>query len=368
MPSFFLLLIIRFCIINNKDLEVKNFMKVLHTADIHLGVKINKLDKDKSALMKEEQIYNIKEFFKGASDYDVVLICGDLFHSKNITAKIERAFFDGVRTFGKPVLYVEGNHDNKTPFQENLPENFIILDEENNVFSLNGVNFYTKSDITNINHDQSNILLLHGNIDNTGDNDYINIDKFLDLDFDYIALGHIHQYKRFNLGKTILAYPGSLFSNGFDECGQKGFISFDIEDKEIKDFQFVPFIGRKFIICNCDITGLYSNTEIINKISLELNNLSATKNDIIRVILNGKSSEDSEKSLLLIKDKFNSYFHFEIVDNSTFNIDFEKIKSEKLSFKYEFIKLVEESQLSDEQKKLICQLGIEALKGEDLSI
>jgi len=65
---------------------------------------------------------------------------------------------------------------------------------------------------------------------------------------------------------------------------------------------------------------------------------------------------------------FEDYFYIEIENQTTLEIDFDKIKSEKLSFKYEFINLVENSELSEDEKNAVCRIGIEALKGEDLSI
>ena len=91
-------------------------MKILHTADIHLGAKNVRLSLDRQAKIREEQNRLITNLFSDAyrNDYDVVLICGDLFHSKNISSKITNNFFRSVENFVRPVLYVKGNHDEKT--------------------------------------------------------------------------------------------------------------------------------------------------------------------------------------------------------------------------------------------------------------
>jgi fucose 4-O-acetylase-like acetyltransferase len=42
---------------------------------------------------------------------------------------------------------------------------------------------------------------------------------------DYLALGHIHAYKKAPLdSRGIYCYPGCLEGRGFDECGRKGFV------------------------------------------------------------------------------------------------------------------------------------------------
>ena len=70
---------------------------------------------------------------------------------------------------------------------------------------------------------------------------YVNINNFLSRSFEYIALGHIHQFKKYKKGESIFAYSGSLFSNGFDECGDKGYLEVVVEDKKIEKLFFVPF-------------------------------------------------------------------------------------------------------------------------------
>lgn len=342
-------------------------MKILHTADIHLGVKINKLPKDKSSLLKDEMLFNLRHFFKLASGNDVILICGDLFHNNQVTEKIKRTFFDCVKGFEKPVIYIEGNHDEKF-LMDNIPDNFVILNKEKNKFSYEGVNFYTNMNLGPIIKDETNILLLHGNIESSSDRDFIDINKFLDLGFDYIALGHIHQYKIIKKGDCPLVYSGSLFSSGFDEVGDKGYVLLDIEDKKINSIEFCPLNNRRFMINRCDITGKNNTREIYDCLINSLNEQGITDKDLIKIILTGICKENCEKSLPLLQDKLSDYFYIEIEDQTKMEIDFEKIKNEKLSFKYEFLRLVEESNLSEKQKNLIAQIGIEALKGEELSI
>ena len=63
-------------------------MKIVHTADIHLGLKYNRLPKNKSTILKEECLINLSNFFERIDDADVLLICGDLFNGNSISSKI----------------------------------------------------------------------------------------------------------------------------------------------------------------------------------------------------------------------------------------------------------------------------------------
>lgn len=345
-------------------------MKILHTADIHLGVKNTRLSSEKQSLLKDEMLYNIRFFFGKAKkeNFDVVLICGDLFHVKTISSKFVKTFFSAVEEFSKPVLYVVGNHDENFILPTNLPKNFVVLDKNNPQFSYLDCDFYCGNQVYNLNNYKTNILLLHGNIENSRDADYFDIDEYLNKGFDYIALGHVHQFKDYKAKNDRYAYPGCLFSNGFDESGEKGYIELNIEDKTIKNFAFKPFICRKFVVCESNISNMLTNKEIIAQIEKDLKEINANYEDLVRIILKGGISEDCEKSLPIIQSKFSNYFYVEIEDKTTLKIDIEKIKKEKLSFKYEFISLVEQSDLDDESKRLICEIGLEALKGEDINI
>ena len=346
-------------------------MKILHSADWHLGAKNLKLSTAKQSLLKDECLMNVQDLFRRAyrDNFDVVLICGDLFHSKNITQKMISILFKEVQSFSRPVLYIEGNHDCNFTFPENMPNNFVVLNKDNNKFSHMGVNFYSNMNENDVlNQNETNILLLHGHIENSQDNDYININKFLVYPFDYIALGHVHQFKKYKKEGCVFAYCGSLFSNGFDECGDKGYLEVVVENKKIENLHFQPFAKRRYMICECDISGVGDSHDIIERIKESLVQNGVSQKDLVRVVLTGYFDEDTEKSIEIIQNYFNEYFYFEIVDKSNLKLDIEKIKNEKLSFKYEFISLVENSDIDVEEKRKICEIGLEALKGEGLNL
>ncbi|MBQ8909009.1 MAG: metallophosphoesterase [Clostridia bacterium] len=343
-------------------------MRILHIADLHLGVKNGKLPKEKQDALKDEMIENCHYLFSQiGKKYDVILVCGDLFHSKSVPTKLVQSFFAAVSAFGKPVLYVNGNHDEKFIFSE-IPENFIVLDENNTCFEFQDFVFYGVEHLQNIDKTKNNVLLVHGNIENTRDSDYIDISPYLELGFEYIALGHVHTVKKYKKGNNIFAYSGSLFSNGFDECGDKGYIEVEINNKVVEKCEFKPLSQRKYAIVSYDLSHDKTTADIADGIKREICKQGISDRDIIRVVLTGSYDELLNKSLSILQDSFSEFFYIEIVDESKMKIDIEQLKSEKLSFKNEFISLVENSDLDGAIKQKVIALGIEALKGEDLSI
>lgn len=331
---------------------------ILHMADLHLGAKNIKLSAEKQKILMQEHIEGLAKVF--SEPCDIALICGDLFHSNFVSPKIKKSFWQEVETFAKPVLYISGNHDERVDFVD-APTNFYLLDETNNVFRTENIDFWCASQTyQNFDATKKNVLLLHGSISNKADNDYLDLSKILTQKFDYIALGHEHNFWQGQIGHSVLAYSGALFANGFDECGQKGYIL--VED----DFRpnFHPLQQRNFKILNFSITDIAEIGVLQSKFQDQLAN---EKQNIIRVVFSGYYQEGQEINFDKLKADYDG-FYLEFIDKTKMKIDLEKYKNEPLSFKAEFIKLVEEASLSEEDKNKILRIGIEALQGDDLSI
>ncbi len=87
-------------------------MKIIHTADLHLGKRLGK------ALRIEEQCDVIKEI-AGIADRenaDVILIAGDVFDATVPPSEAERVFYRAMLTFaerGRAVIALAGNHDDE---------------------------------------------------------------------------------------------------------------------------------------------------------------------------------------------------------------------------------------------------------------
>ena len=87
-------------------------MKILHTADLHLGKRLNK------AARLDEQCDVIKQLTEiaDAEDIDVVLIAGDIFDTSVPTSDAERVFYRSILTLsgrGRAVIALAGNHDDE---------------------------------------------------------------------------------------------------------------------------------------------------------------------------------------------------------------------------------------------------------------
>ena len=206
----------------------RNIMKILHTADIHIGAKNSRLPALKQQILKEENILQLNSLFTKLHDehYDMMIIAGDLFHSKNISQRLASSFFRKVEEIKIPVIYILGNHDEKFIFNH-VPENFIILNEDRPFYQFDNIKILSiyQNESESSSADDVNILVAHGDIYNSSSRDYLDLSRLTtNNNIDLVLLGHIHSYRKEDIGKTTIIYPGSLFSNGFDECGDKGYV------------------------------------------------------------------------------------------------------------------------------------------------
>ena len=181
--------------------------------------------------------------------------------------------------------------------------------------------------------------------------------------FDYIALGHYHSYSQERIDdRGIAVYSGTPEGRGFDETGEKGYVQIDTDGRKL-EHRFIPFAKRKLLMPRVDLSGIGRRLEIEDRIADALSGIGSE--NLIRVLLTGKRPPEIQADVAglqsLFKDKF---YHFEIRDESSIEINPEDYRYDK-SLKGEFIRLVmSKDNLKEEEKELIIRTGLGALMGE----
>jgi exonuclease SbcD len=85
-------------------------MRIIHTADWHLGRRFRGIDRTSEIAIALEQILKQAK----ALDVDAVLVAGDIFDVPNPPAYAERIayhFFCELQAAGIPAIAIAGNHD-----------------------------------------------------------------------------------------------------------------------------------------------------------------------------------------------------------------------------------------------------------------
>ena len=244
-------------------------MKIVHVSDIH--VKNFKFHKQYNEIFADlyEKVRDIKP--------DIIINTGDTAHTKldlspayfEMTAKL----FENLASIA-PLHVILGNHDlnlsNKdrqdavTPIVEALKNPNIILHKYSEKFNIGDFNFHVLSIVDeenwdlNVDESKVNIALFHGSVEGSqtdmnftmthGDIGFDVLEKF-----DYALLGDIHKTNQSLDFAGRCRYPGSLIQQNHGETNDKGFLLWNIEDKENFFVEHVQ-LNNPYPFCTIELT------------------------------------------------------------------------------------------------------------------
>lgn len=355
-------------------------MKIIHTADIHLGSKLqSRFPKSVADSRREEVRATFKRLTGYARDngVKVILLSGDVFDDDHPFKK-DKEFFYGVvkSTPDIDFIYLRGNHDSdgEQPEEEianlkTVGDAWTYFEYDNvtiggiEITAENAVSLYSLLDLKS---ERINVVMLHGQIGDTCGKDRINLKKLKNKNIDYLALGHVHKPQSGNLDERgDYAYCGCMEGRGFDETGIHGFELLDITDGKLTH-KFVPFSERAILEYDVDVTGAKDAYSAYLKIKSEI---TLSKRDIYRINLLGELSYDVDglahyAEALLSPD----CMYVSVKDKTRRAINIDDFKGD-LSLKGEFVRTVySDSELSDDEKIKIINLGLRALSGGEIEV
>lgn len=357
-------------------------MKIIHCADIHAD---SKMDTNFTKEQADERRNDIVDTFEDMVNYAkenevaVILIAGDLFDTKTSQRKIIKRRISYIIEQNPSIdfLYLRGNHDEDVAFcsESEIPNLKVFNKDSWTKYSYENVDIYGRefsksipSSIYSellIDSERVNIVTLHGQIAEYKTKDgapEISLPKLINQNIDYIALGHIHDYKAEQLDKRCTwCYSGCLEGRGFDECGKKGFVVLNIENDKIEK-TFISLSKRQIHEVFVELNGSMFYNEILHSIQEKIDRISA--NDIVQVVLIGEISEDTEVEIDTYQSFFTSRFYYiRFKDKTEAKIEYSKYEND-VSLKGEFIRLVNsQNGLSEDEKSRIIMNGIKALAG-----
>lgn len=238
-------------------------MRFLHTADLHIGKRVNEFS------MLEDQEYILRQILKTADKEQVeaVLIAGDVYDKQVPSAEAVRLFdwfLTQLNSRKLPVFVIGGNHDSveRLSFGAQIMEEsgvyltqsydgkvvLVRLEDEYgpvNLWMLPFLKpamvkrFFPEQDIVTyqdaletvighmeLNREERNLLIAHQFVTGAvtgGSEDSVevfvggveNVDASVFADFDYVALGHIHRAQ--SAGGEQIRYSGTPLKYSFSE-------------------------------------------------------------------------------------------------------------------------------------------------------
>ncbi len=361
--------------------------KFLHTADIHLGVKIN--NKNFSLREREKRRIELWESFEKiiniAKDESVnyLFIAGDMINQDYCSFKDMKriiSLFEKIKN--TKVIITCGNNDPYTitslyefadwPSNVHLfknTEKVEKLEFEDNIciysLSCGKGNLGNKVEqIYNIKTDNTkiNILLIHADALND-DNNGLHIDSnIIKYKFNYCAMGHIHDYLCL---EPNIVYPGIPepfdYGNGNKKHGIiKGEIDFDNLYTE-----FLPISSREFVSKEIFIEKDYDFNKILDLIKASDNQIDIMK-DFVEIKLTGTVS--NEISMEEIKNEAKQFFyHIEFVDNYIYEKSVvESVGKLRGNIIENYIIQFENTDKSNKISEKAFELGLQILKSEEV--
>ena len=343
-------------------------MKFLHCADLHLDAALRSgLPAEKARERRSELLSAFARLADAAADSNAsaVIIAGDLFDRSAVTLRTRRFVIETVASHPSvDFLLMPGNHDGRRfELGDALPENLKLFGESWTSFEYGDVIITgaTVCDPTSLSLDQSkiNIVVLHG-----ADGQNFKLRELKNLGIDYLALGHYHSFSETRLDRRgVACYSGCLEGRGFDECGEKGYVSLDFDGKKLSH-EFVPCSDRVVSIIDVDLTeGKSLNTQR----ELILSSLDGVdRRGMVRVNVVGHYELGRENYFDTISRELErEFFYFEITDSSVLHIDPADYKND-VSLKGEFIRLCMKEISDETERSRVISCGIRALRGEEL--
>lgn len=253
-------------------------MKIVHTADWHIGKSINEYS------LLEDQRYYFDKFIQKLAEIkpDILIIAGDLYDrsipSVEATKLLNSILIEIVHNLKIKVFAIAGNHDSKErlSFGSQLLEDsgfyicgvtdkkvkefhLKIAGQEVNIYMLpyfepyhikpffpdeqikthdEAMKIYTKEAISSLDEASINILVGHG-LYGKGDSEEITVGGSEMVDaaafkvFDYVALGHLHNYR--TAGSERMVFSGSPLKYSIDEASHNP--SFCVVELEKNSFK-----------------------------------------------------------------------------------------------------------------------------------
>ena len=369
-------------------------LKILHTADIHLGAKFSGLG-NKGASQREQLRTTFKKVIATAIDekVNIVLIAGDLFDSNqqpqgNIDLVIEQ--FNLLGSNNIPVCLIPGTHDcldsssiyKKVDFEEKCPNLKIFADETVSCkeYPHLGLTVYGKPNLSNrsrisplkglkrLTSSKFHIAMAHGSFyipEKIAEDDHVfKLEEIKASGMDYLALGHWHRTYRCS------EEPPAWYSGPpewIPDQGEKGAVVLvslsDTGEVKVEPRQ----LGfREYDEIEIDMSEIPDLAKLKMRISEE-----AHQNLVRKVTLKGLRSTgliiDPEELATELGEKF---FHLSVIDKSHAKLG-EIPTYEEQSIMSRFIKLMERQieSLEGEEKDIAenaLQYGVALLQGKEV--
>ncbi len=374
-------------------------LKVIHTADIHLDSPFTLGDAAASAMRREE----LREMFRRLCKYvaeveaDIVLIAGDLFDRKYVTKNTVDLVVREFESLPNTKFVISpGNHDFYSPdsvwVKTDFPENVTVFKSEN----LAKVQFEIREQkvdvygyaFTSISMDSCpftefavedpeaiNILVAHGNMLRKNAEDCpITLADIRSTNFDYIALGHIHNLHEIQCEEDQwYGYCGSPEPRDFGETDWHGIYAVDMgkaDGEFVCKPEFVRMASKRYMVERLSVTGAQQPEEILDAVKNLLSGKDYGEETLLRLVIEGDVAPSLELPAEEIKALAAQLAYLEIVDETAPLFDYDYLAADPTIRGAYFRQLLPKLKSNDAREREVAskalRFGLSVLTGGEL--
>jgi DNA repair protein SbcD/Mre11 len=376
--------------------------RFIHCSDLHIDSPFKGLASQVPSLTERLRESTFQAFYKIVrlaleEKVDAVLIAGDIFDGADRSLQAQLKFRRGLSELSKggiPSFIVHGNHDpsntwshtldwpeSTTIFPVNKVECVPVTRDGETLAWIYGISYPQKEVNENLalkfrkNQEQGFAIgLLHTNVGHhPGHDNYApcSLQDLISRDFDYWALGHIHEFKILRDDNPCIVYSGNTQARHLKETGPKGCCLVTLNTNAPASIRFVATDVVSYRACKVDVSGVSSINEVLRALQSQVEELakeSLTHEGLVaKLVMTGRTAIHNELqkpgASKTLAEEINTFFEGQspwvIVDLSsqtsgTYDIDSLK---EARDFVADLINLCE-----DDQDKQIENKVREAMK------
>lgn len=330
--------------------------KFIHAADLHLDSALKGLERYEGAPVDEireaarSALKNLVELAVCES-VGFVVIAGDIYDGDwkhHNTGMFFLSQMNRLREAGIPVIVISGNHDaaNKMTRTLNLPDNVQMLSHKQPEtatcarldelgVAIHGRSFAKAAETDNLARDYPpkvpglfNIGLLHTSLEGSSEHATYapcTLDDLLQKDYDYWALGHVHNRAIVHDSPPIV-FSGNLQGRHIRETGAKGCYLVTVDDRHQCSLEFRPLDVFRWETCCTDLSDIEQPEEMLTRFSAALALVVDRHPDMplgVRVMLTGKCA--AHQQLLADQERWTSEIHASALVASSGKVWVEKV-------------------------------------------
>lgn len=345
------------------------FMKIIHTADIHLGSPLVGVADPSMRRMELVSALQRLSDYADRGGVAAVIVAGDLFDDKFASAHTVASVADIIQHSRASWFVLRGNHGGAEPYAllHKLCPQVCFFGDDWTCYSLQNVTLCGRElgnddrehwQTLQLDPRRYNIVVLHGDVD---DPTYGFVDKnaLASSNAAYVALGHRHAFAEMKFGNVRACYSGVPEPRGFDERAPTGFVEIDTDSDKIR---FVKQSLRTVEAKRLDVSNITSDVALERALTEAVRGVNP--GSYLDFVFCGVCG-DLHPMLVAKRTLSGQFFALRVRDETRPAVDIAALNGE-VSLKSEFVKLAM-STISDEQMlNDVLKLGLAALNGEEL--